>query len=110
MSTFVDGFLAVSVLILAFELIFSLTGIPFDCRFLPLRTFWLSRVDDASGRPLQLLLLHPVQDGLFFDLVHLGSLLPGALRTGDNGNREPVPDKREIPIIRPQMINTALEI
>jgi len=101
MATYIDGFLAASLLILALQLIFSLMGLPFDRRYLPLRTCSLKRNNNAAGGSIFILLLHFVQNGVRFTLLHLGCLLSAAIRAVNPGNYKPVPYKWEVSIARP---------
>lgn len=76
MATYIDIFVGISIAMIAFQLVVSLIGVPFDGRFLPLRTCRVSRGDAAGGGFVLLLLLHFNEDAVPFDILHLGSFVP----------------------------------
>jgi hypothetical protein len=79
MSKFIDIFAGLSIGMIAVQLLFSLLGVPYDGRFLPLRMAVMSRGDAASGGTLLLLQFYSDANALSVDFVHLGSLLPDPL-------------------------------
>lgn len=91
MATFIDGFAGASLGMISLQLLFSLAGVPFDGRVLPLRTNKLSRADAADCGSVWILLLHPVPDAVRIDLLHLGGVLPGAVPAVVGGSGESVP-------------------
>ena len=96
MTQFINGFLAASLGLLAIQLLFSLIGVPFDRKFLPLRTDMIKRTDNAISRPFLLLVLYFVQDVVCINILHLGGVLSASFRAGDSGCRESVPSEQEI--------------
>lgn len=100
MVKFIDVFAGLSIGMIAFQLLLSLLGVPFDGRFLPLRTNVWSRGDSASGGTLLLQLFYSDEDAIPVDFLHLGSLLPDPLLDVDLWSGQPMPFKRQIPVIR----------
>ena len=75
MSNYIDGFLGISISMLALQLLFSLIGVPFDGRFLPLRMNSIKRIDNAGGGSVLLRMLYFDENALHIDFLHLGSIL-----------------------------------
>lgn len=98
MATYIDIFVGISIAMIAFQLVVSLIGVPFDGRFLPLRTCRVSRGDAAGGGFVLLLLLHFNEDAVPFDILHLGSFVPDSFFAGDLCDCESMSSEQKISV------------
>lgn len=88
---YIDAFAGVSIAMISIQMAVSLLGVPFDGRFLPIRTHRLSRGDFAGSGTVLLQLLYSDANAVQIYFIHLGRALPDSLSAVGVCSGEPVP-------------------
>jgi hypothetical protein len=75
---------------IALQLMFSLAGVPFDPRLVPLRTDVRSRTDSANRGAVLLWVLHTHANAVSNDFLHLGCIMLDTVPAGSDWYCYPV--------------------